>query len=125
MNRMLIRWLVGVIAILITIMIVRALGIKLHWVPAWKVVLFVPLLAIINAIIGPVIRLLLLPVNCLTFGLFSFVINAGLFMIAANYTGAHVGKHELGFWVALLASLVYGILSTLVSWFVKERRPAE
>lgn len=116
MPRLLLRWLVGVIAILFTGILAHALGIELDWEPAWKVIIFVPLLAIINAVIGPVLRLLSLPISCLTFGLFSFIVNAVLFWIAGWATGA-----QMSIWGALFGSLVYGVLSTVLSWPIKEK----
>ena len=117
MRQMVLRWTVGVIAILITIWVANTLKVPLIWEPPWRVVIFVPVLAIINAIIGPVIKLLALPVNCCTFGLFSFVVNALLFWGAGQATGA-----RMNVWGALLGSVVYAVLSTVLSWPIKERR---
>lgn len=117
MPRLLLRWLVGVIAILITGIMAHALGLKLDWEPPWRVIIFVPVLAIINVVIGPVLRLLSLPINCVTFGLFSFAINALLFWGAGRATGA-----QMDIWGALFGSLVYALLSTVLSWPIKEKR---
>jgi len=117
MQRILLRWLVGVIAILITGILAHALGIGLSWKPPWHVILFVPILAIINTIIGPVLRLLSLPISCITFGLFSFVINALLFYLAGLATGGQMGAGG-----ALFGSVVYAVLSTILSWPIKEKR---
>lgn len=118
MRQMVLRWIVGVIALLITVWVARMLPpVRLEWVPPWHVIVFVPVLAIINAIIGPVIKLLALPINCLTFGLFSFVVNALLFWGAGQATGA-----QMNVWGAVFGSAVYGTLSTVLSWPIKERR---
>ena len=114
---MALRWTMGVIALLITIWIANVLKVPLIWEPAWKVVIFVPVLAVINAIIGPIINLLALPISCLTFGLFSFVVNALLFWLAGHITGA-----QMNIWGALLGSIVYAVLSTVLSWPIKEDR---
>lgn len=117
MSRLALRWLVGVIAILITGILAHALGIGLDWKPQWHVIIFVPVLAIINTVIGPVLRLLSLPISCLTFGLFSFVINALLFYLAGHATGA-----QMNVWGALFGSVVFAVLSTVLSWPIKEKR---
>ncbi len=117
MPRLILRWLVGVIAILFTGILSHALGLRLEWEPPWHVIIFVPVLAVINAVIGPVIKLFSLPINCLTFGLFSFVINALLFWLAGRATGA-----QMDVWGAMFGSLVYAVLSTLLSWPLKEKR---
>ena len=118
MRRMVLRWTAGVIAILVTIWLARMLPpVKLTWRPEWHVIIFVPVLAIINAVIGPVLKLLSLPINCMTFGLFSFVLNALLFWAAGYATGANMNC-----WGALFGSVVYAILSTVMSWPIKDRR---
>jgi len=117
MSRIALRWLVGVISILITGILAHAIGLRVEWKPPWHVIIFVPVLAVINAIIGPVLRLLSLPINCLTFGLFSFIINALLFWIAGRATGG-----QMNVWGALFGSLVYAVLSTVLSWPIKEKQ---
>jgi putative membrane protein len=120
------RWVVGVISILITIWAAHQLSdintarhlppITLIWTSAWGLILFVPLLAAINAVIRPVIKLMALPINCLTFGLFSFVIGALLFWAAGHATGA-----KMNVWGALFGSIVYAAISTILSWPIKEK----
>ena len=119
MPRIALRWLVGVIAILITGVLAHALGLRLDWDPRWHVIIFVPVLAVINTVIGPILRLLSVPINCLTFGLFSVVINALLFWLAGHATGA-----QMNVWGALFGSIVYAVLSTVMSWPIKEKRDA-
>lgn len=116
MIQMALRWTMGVVAIAVTIWVVNTLQIPLIWEPAWHVVIFVPVLAVINVIIGPIIKLLTLPITCLTFGLFSFVVNALLFWFAGQLTGA-----QMNIWGALLGSIIYAVLSTILSWPIKGR----
>ena len=68
----------------------------------------------INAFIKPVVKLLTLPITCLTFGLFAIVVNAALFALGAaltpgihiNWVGALVGS--------ILASLASGLIFSVV-----------
>ena len=115
MTQIVLRWLAGVFAILITIWVANTLKISLIWDPAWRVIIFVPVLAVVNAVIGPIIKLLALPINCCTFGLFSFLVNALLFWGAGYATGA-----TMNIWGALFGSVVYAALSTVLSWPIKE-----
>ena len=118
MKQMIFRWAAGVIALLITVWVAQMLPpVRLEWVPEWRVIIFVPVLAVVNVVIGPIISLLALPINCLTFGLFSFVINALLFWLAGAATGA-----DMNIWGALFGSMVYALLSTVLSWPIKEAR---
>lgn len=70
------------------------------------------ILGIINAIIKPIILILTLPINIITLGLFTFVVNACMILItSALVTGFDV----VNFWWALLFSLVLSV----VGWFLQ------
>ena len=70
------------------------------------------ILGVINAIIKPIILILTLPINIITLGLFTFVVNACMILItSALVTGFDVAN----FWWALLFSLVLSI----VGWFLQ------
>lgn len=76
------------------------------------------ILGILNAFFRPVLILLTLPINILTLGLFTFVINALLLMMASGVIG---GFEVHGFWAAFLGSLIISLLSWLLSSFINER----
>ncbi len=65
-------------------------------------------IALINAFIKPIIMFLTLPINLLTLGIFTLVINAALFMFAAYLVP---GIEVSGFLSALIASLLISIFS--------------
>lgn len=65
-------------------------------------------LGIINAFLKPVLLILTLPINILTLGLFTFVLNALLILLATNIVP---GFHVDGFISALLLSLVLAIIN--------------
>lgn len=65
-------------------------------------------IALINAFIKPIIMFLTLPINLLTLGIFTLVINAVLFMFAAYLVP---GIEVSGFLSALIASLLISIFS--------------
>ncbi len=73
-------------------------------------------LAILNAIVKPLLVLLTLPITVLTLGLFLFVINALIILLAANFIH---GFAVSGFWPALLFSLALSLARSLL---VRERR---
>lgn len=109
------RMVSGLIAVWATIHIGKLIGIGLDWKGAWRGLLFVIVLAVVNAVIRPVVKLLSMPLNCLTFGLFAFVINALLFWATAAVTGFIEVK---GFWAALFGSLVLSVLFTVINTFL-------
>lgn len=70
-------------------------------------------LGIINAILKPILVILTLPITILTLGLFTFVINALLVLLASRLVP---GFEVANFWTALLFSL----LISLVSWLLNK-----
>jgi putative membrane protein len=68
------------------------------------------LLAILNVTVRPVLILLTLPVSFFTLGLFLFVINAGIIMLASRWID---GFHVDGFWWALLFSFLLAIVNSI------------
>jgi putative membrane protein len=68
-------------------------------------------LALLNALLKPLLIILTLPITILTFGLFLFVINAGIIMLAAKFVD---GFRVDGFWWALLFSLLLSSLTSLL-----------
>ena len=70
-------------------------------------------IALINVVIKPVLKFLTLPINILSFGLFTIVINAALFMFVAYLVP---GVEVDGFLSATLGSLIISILSIGIAW---------
>jgi putative membrane protein len=120
--RLILRWIVGALALFATVKIGEALGIGLglsrgqtEGIGAALVV--VAILSLVNAFVRPIVSLLTLPLNCLTLGLFSFVVNALMFLLV-NYL--NVGLYVKDFWAALFASVAYSVLSGLLSAFIPD-----
>jgi putative membrane protein len=61
---------------------------------------------------------LTLPLNVLTLGLFTFVINAIMLMMAS---GVIPGFEVHGFWSAVFGSLLISIISSLLTSFIGKR----
>jgi len=74
------------------------------------------LISIFNVIVRPLIILLTLPVTVLSLGLFLFVINAIILMLAASLMGS--AFVITSFWMALLAAILISILHVLLQNFV-------
>jgi putative membrane protein len=72
-------------------------------------------LGLVNAIIRPILIVLTLPINILTLGLFTFVINALLFWFVAEIIK---GFTVSGFMAALIGSLLYSLITLVTSWLV-------
>jgi putative membrane protein len=73
------------------------------------------ILGVVNAVIRPVVLVLTLPINLLTLGLFTLVINAAMLMIVASIVpGLVIESFRAAFFGAILISLI----SWLVNIFV-------
>jgi len=75
-------------------------------------------LGLLNALLRPLLLLLTLPLNLLTFGLFTIVVNALLLMMAS---GLAAGFRIDGFGAALLGAVLIGVVSGLLNLLVNER----
>lgn len=97
-----IHWIVSAIAIIITAYLLPNVVVTLTGALVLAVVL-----GLINMIIKPVVFFLTLPINILTLGLFSLVINALLVLLAAKFVpGFEVGGFWPAFWFSIILSLV-------------------
>lgn len=68
-------------------------------------------LGLLNTFVRPILIILTLPATLLTMGLFLFVINAGVFMLAAWLLKDF---HVLSFWHALLGSVLYSLWGLVI-----------
>jgi len=103
------NWLLSAIAILITANVVPGFQ-----VASFTTALIVALaLGIVNAIIKPILVLLTLPINILTLGLFTFVINALLIFGVAQLVP---GFTVVGFVPALIAAVILWLINLVVNF---------
>ena len=84
----------------------------------WTALLVALVLGLLNAIVRPVLVLLTLPITVLTLGLFLFVINGLTFWLVARMLD---GFTVTGFWWAVLAALLYSVISSFVSSMLLRR----
>ena len=98
------RWILFALAVMFTAWLIPGISVDALWVCV--------ILGIINVFIKPLIFLISLPINILTLGLFGFVINALLLLLAGHITP---GFSVEGFWSALLGSIVLSILGVAVN----------
>lgn len=97
------HWLVAAIAIGVAAYIVP--GVTLTPVGA---LIAAVVLGALNLFIRPILVILTLPINILTLGLFSLVINAALVLLASALVPGFV---VAGFWTAVLYALALSIIN--------------
>ena len=114
--KLFIKWIILTISILFVSYLLR--GIQ---VDDFLTALFAAaLLGILNSVLRPVLILLTLPINLFTFGIFIFVINAGLLMLVSKLIP---GFHVSGFGTAIWGSILISITNALLSWLINDNRP--
>lgn len=112
--RLLLVWLLNALSLLAVAYLIPSVRVE-----SFRVALVTALLlAVVSTLIRPVLVLVTLPINILTLGLFTFVINAILFWFVASFVeGFAVG----GFWSAFWGALAYSLISTLASALLAPR----
>ncbi len=76
------------------------------------------ILGILNAFFRPIALILTLPINILTLGLFTFVINAVMLKMAS---GVISGFDVRGFWPAVFGALIISLVSWGLNTFINDR----
>ena len=104
----LVRWICFALALIFTAWVIPGIEVSSFLSAMFACVI----IALINTFVKPVLQLVTLPINFLTVGLFSFVLNALLLMLAGWMTP---GLEVDGFLSALLGSIVLSIFSVGIS----------
>jgi len=115
---LLLRWLILTLGIIIASYLLEGIHVS-GFVPAFFAA---ALLGILNALFRPVLILLTLPINILSLGLFTFVINALMLMMVSEVIS---GFEVHGFWTAVFGSLIISIISWLLNSFISDRGRVE
>ncbi len=118
MKGLLVRWLMLTVAIMAAAYLLP--GIQVSGV--FSAFFAAAILGILNALLRPLLLLLTLPLNILSLGLFTFVINALMLMMAS---GVISGFHIAGFWSAVFGSLVIGVVSWLLTSMINDQGKME
>ena len=114
MNGILIRWLTLTAAIVLSAYLLD--GIRIDGF--FSALSAAAILGILNAFFRPIALILTLPINILSLGLFTFVINALMLKLAS---GVIPGFDVHGFWTAIFGSLIISIISWLLNSFISDQ----
>jgi putative membrane protein len=108
----LLRWSINLVALVAAGIFIN--GIRIQSMSAG--ILAAGILGIVNAVIRPVVLIFTLPVNLLTLGLFTLVINAAMLKLVASVVpGFVIETFGAAFLGALLVSVISWILNLFVS----------
>jgi len=105
-----IRWLINTVGIVFAAYLVR--GIYVEDFPT--AVVAAGVLGVINVLIRPILLLLTLPLNILTLGLFTFILNGFIFYFIGNLVK---GMAVANFWSAFIGALIISIVNGIAHIF--------
>jgi putative membrane protein len=110
---LIIRWVTTAFALWLTSLIVK--GIDINGIAPLFVAAVV--LGIFNAILRPLVLVVTFPVNLLTLGLFTFVINGAMLKLTSEVVR---GFSVTGFWSAVIGALLLSAFSFMLNLFVND-----
>ncbi|HRY63060.1 MAG TPA: phage holin family protein [Patescibacteria group bacterium] len=111
--KIIISWLINTVAVTIAAYVMPGVRLDGFWAAFWTAAV----LGLVNAVIKPIFIILTLPINILTLGLFTLVINAMMILLV----GKLVPGFEIdGFWWAMLFSIVLTIINAILNAMTKE-----
>ena len=103
MTRLFARWIIVTFSIVVAGQFINGI----HVTSLASAIIAAALLGVLNLIIRPLLILLTLPLTIVTFGLFLFIVNALMILIASHLTsGFYVDGLMPAFWTSLLISIV-------------------
>lgn len=109
---LIIRWLLGALALWLTTKVVPGLGVQ----DATSLFIAVLIMGLLNAVLRPIVNLFTGCLQILTLGVLTLVINAAFFLLVGNIVQ---GFEVAGFWPAFWGSIVMSVISFVLSIFVR------
>jgi len=108
---LILHWLVSGLAVLTTAKIISGFKVSGFWAALWAAII----IGIANSVIWPVLIFLTLPLNIITLGLFTFVVNGAVLKIcAAVLPGLKIET----WWAAIFGSIVLSITNAVLHYFL-------
>jgi putative membrane protein len=108
-----IRWVTTACALWLTSLIVKGIAIQ----GVWSLFVAAVVLGIFNAILRPLALLVTFPINLLTLGLFTFVVNGAMLKLTSEVVR---GFSVTGFWSAVLGALLLSAISFALNLFISD-----
>ena len=112
MRKFLVHWLIAAIALYVAVKLVPGITYDGNWETLAGMAIIVGL---VNAIVRPILAVLTCPLQLLTLGLFSLVLNAAMLQLAARVgQSMKVGFAVQGFGAAFLGALIVSVVSMVM-----------
>jgi len=111
---LLVRWLILTAAIMVASYLIN--GIEVNGF--FSAFFAAAILGVLNIFFRPILLILTLPINILTLGFFTFIINAVLLKMASSVI---TGFQVHGFWSAVFGGLIISVVSWLLNSFINDQ----
>lgn len=105
---LLLRWLFSAMSLMLVTYLVPGIVVASFYSALWAALV----IGFANALVRPILVILTLPINILTLGLFTLVINALLFWLASTVVK---GFAVSGFWPAFWGALATSVISSILN----------
>ena len=117
--KLLLRIIINAIAIWLTSLILSGFSFSGS---IFNLIIVAIIFGLVNAVIRPIVKLLTLPINVVTLGLFTLVINTLMLMLTVWFSGtlSLEGGIFSSFLTAFIAAIIISIISTVLSWFLPD-----
>lgn len=113
----LIRWLVSTLGLWIAVALLGSERVSVGNRPSTVIVAGF-ILALTNMVLKPIIIFFSLPAIIITLGLFMFVVNGLVVLLASHLYGPFYVKN---LWVAMVVGLIVGLVNYLVTKIIEEK----
>jgi putative membrane protein len=113
MMGLLIRWIVNAGALWLIASVIKGIEVQ----SVFSALVAAAVLGVINAILRPIFILLTLPINLITLGLFTFLLNGFMLYLASTLVR---GFEIHGFWAPVFGALILSLVSALTTAFLSD-----
>jgi len=115
MRKFILKWAASTAALAAAAWVVKGIVIDSGWALLGAALV----IGLLNAFLKPIVVLLTLPLNILTLGLFTFVINAIMILLTSEVVK---GFTVNSFWAALIGAIVMSVVGFILNLFIGDNR---
>ena len=123
MDRLVLRLAINALALYLAVGTGWIEGIQGSDTQWWAYLIMGLIFTLVNALLKPILKLLTCPFILLTLGLFTLIINTGLFWLTGylgELVGSGFGYRIETFWAGLLGALLVGVVNTVLTLIFKD-----
>ncbi|MBO7675938.1 MAG: phage holin family protein [Erysipelotrichaceae bacterium] len=105
------KFLISILVNTLALLLIDYISPSINFTSTTAVIVLALVITVLNSTLNPALQLLSFPVSVVTLGLFRFVINGAVLLLAFNLTdGASIN----GLWPAILASIALSFLTSIL-----------